>query len=139
MLEYVFFHPLPLEKFQEFLRSKGLQVETVSAEDTYEARLAEDIDDALSEEIEERYDKLMEMNQALFESELEQDVDNYHAAGVVVNLSDGRSVYADVEPGLLARVMEVLTPDELGRIVNAIVNAVESPDERTFCQRMREE
>jgi hypothetical protein len=139
MLEYVFFHSIPFEKFTDYLRSKHLQPETESADGTYEVRLPEEIDDVLSDEIEQRYDELMEMNQALFESELEQDADNYHAAGVVVNLKDGRAVYADVDPKLLARVMEVLSPEELGQVVDAIVDAVESPDERTFCQRMRDE
>lgn len=138
MLEYVFFHARPFEEFVSFLRSKGMQPESSSEEGNYEVRVPEDIEDALSDSIEERYDQLMEMNQALFEGELEQGADNYHAAGVVVNLKDGRSVYADVDPKLLARVLEVLSPVEFGQMVSAIVDAVEAPDERTFCERIRD-
>jgi hypothetical protein len=35
-------------------------------------------------------------------------------------------------------VLSVISPVELGAIVDAIVSAVEDPDERTVCQRMRE-
>lgn len=138
MLEYIFFHQTPFEKFLDFLREHGVEPETQWGDDNYEVHLPEDIDDALSDEIEERYDALMELNQELFESEQTQDPDNYHAAGVVVNLKDGTAVYADVDPSLLARVMAALTPEEFGEVVNAIVDAVENPDTRTFCQRMRD-
>jgi len=62
-----------------------------------------------------------------------------HAAGVVLNLRSGETVYAEVDPGLLGRVMSVVTPAEFGAIVDAIVEAVEHPDRRGFCQRRRDE
>lgn len=139
MLEYVFFHPVPFEKFVEFVKENGLIPETVSDDESYEVHLPEDIDDGLSERIEERYDALMEMNQALFENEQGEGADNYHAAGVVVNLKDGTAVYADVDPRVMARIMEVISAEEFGDVVNAIVDAVEEPDTRTFCQRMRDD
>ncbi len=139
MLEYVFFHPTPFEKFIEFARENGLSPETVRDDESYEVHLPEDIDDALSERIEERYGVLMELNQALFESEQGEGSDNYHAAGVVVNLKDGTAVYADVDPGVMARIMGVISAEEFGDVVNAIVDAVEEPDTRTFCQRMRDD
>ena len=134
MLEYVFFHRQPLEQFAAFLREEGLEPEIVREDETWEARLPEDLDDALCERIEECYDRMMELNQALFIEE--QDPDDYHAAGVVLNLQGGQTVYAKVDPRLLGRIMEVLTPEEFGEVVNAIVDAVESPDERSLCQRM---
>jgi hypothetical protein len=139
MLEYVFFHPRPYAEFIEFLRTRGIDPETESAEGSHEVRVPEDLDDALSDAIEERYDALMALNQELFEQEQAQDADNYHAAGVVVNLQDGSTVYADIDPRLLGRVMEVLTPQEFGQVVSAIADAVENPDTRTFCQRMRDQ
>ena len=138
MLEYIFFHQTPFDEFVAFLRAKGLQPETEVEDDNYEVRLPEDIEDKLSDEIEERYDALMDMNQALFESEQGVGVDNYQGAGVVLNLKDGQTVYADVDPGLLAKIMAVLSAEEFGRVVNAIVDAVENPDTRTFCQRARD-
>lgn len=138
MLEYVFFHPIPFQRFVEFLKSRGLSPVTGGDEETFEVALPEDLDDALSNEIERQYDALMDMNQELFEREQGSDASNYHAAGVVLNLKDGKTIYADVEPGLLARIMSVLSAEEFGEVVNAIVDAVENPDTRTFCQRMRD-
>ncbi len=135
MLEYVFFHVRPFDEFIAYLRELGLQPETETDEDSWEVRLPEDIDDELSEKIESRYDQLMELNQQLFDAEQPQD---YHTAGVVVNLGSGETVYAQVDPHLLGKIMGVLTPEEFGEVVNAIVDAVEQPDERTLCQRMRD-
>lgn len=136
MLEYVFFHAQPFEQFVAYLRELDLQPETEVDEDCWEARLPEDLDDALSEKIEERYDQLMDLNQQLFDQEQDE---GYHSAGVVVNLANGETVYAQVDPALLGRIMSVLTPVEFGDVVNAIVDAIEQPDKRTLCQRMRED
>ena len=138
MLDYIFFHQTPFDEFLAFVNTKGLQPETEVEDGNYEVRLPEDIDDALNAEIEERYDALMDMNRALFESEQEEGTDNYQGAGVVLNLKGGETVYADVDPGLLAKIMGVLSADEFGEVVNAIVDAVENPDTRTFCERARD-
>ncbi|MEJ2575900.1 MAG: hypothetical protein P8106_04210 [Gammaproteobacteria bacterium] len=140
MLDYVFFDPLPCERFIEFLRERGL--EPICREETrgaWEVALPEDLDEALAERIEAFYDEMMELNQALFEAGETAAAAGYHAAGVVLNLRSGQTVYAEVDPGLLGRVMSVVTPQEFGEIVDAIVAAVEQPDGRTFCQRMRGE
>ncbi len=136
MLEYVFFHSQPFEQFVSYLRELELQPEIDIEADCWEARLPEDLADDLSEKIEERYDQLMELNQQLFDAEQEE---GYHTAGVVVNLSDGKTVYAKVDPAALGKIMGVLTPVEFGDVVNAIVDAVEQPDERSLCKRMRDE
>jgi hypothetical protein len=139
MLDYVFFHPVPYQRFIDFVHGKGLTPRCTEQEESFEVSLPETLDDDLSEEIEACYDQLMELNQTLFERELDHDSDNYHAAGVVVNLADGQTVYADVPPALLGKVMSVLTPQEFGDMVNAIVDAIENPDERSLCQRMRDD
>ncbi len=135
MLEYVFFHSVPCERFVAFLRERDLEPETERDGETWEVRIPEALPEALGEAIEDYYDQMLELNQELHDRE-EQD-DGYHAAGVVVNLAGGETVYAQVDPVLLARIMKVLTPVEFGEVVNAIVDAVENPDTRTMCQRMR--
>jgi hypothetical protein len=136
MLEYVFFHSQPFKQFVAYLHELELQPEIEVEEDCWEARLPEDLDDELSEKIEERYDQLMDLNQQLFDAEQEE---GYHTAGVVVNLNNGETVYAQVDPAALGKIMGVLTPVEFGDVVNAIVDAVEQPDERSLCKRMRDE
>ena len=66
---------------------------------------------------------------------MEPDTDYHVSAGVVVNLKDGRSVYANVPGDLLQRIMQALSPKELGELVNAIVDAVENPDDGPLCKR----
>jgi acylphosphatase len=140
MLEYVFFNEEPCARFRDFLAERDLPSSLAQGElETLVQVEEERVDDDLADEIDAFYDQMLELDQGLYEQALEQDAEHYSASGVVVNLRDGRSVYAGVRPALLAKVMEALSPDELGDLVDAIVAAVEDPDERTFCQRMRNE
>jgi len=140
MLEYVFFNEEPSGRFRDFLADRGVPSRLAQGDPELLVKVDEDcVDDALADEIDAFYDQMLERDQRLYEQALEQSTEHYSASGVVVNLSDGRAVYAGVRPALLAKAMEALTPEELGELVDAIVAAVESPDERTFCQRMRDE
>jgi hypothetical protein len=58
-------------------------------------------------------------------------------AGITVQLKDGRVSYADIDPNLLGRVMDCITPEEFSTIVDAIATAVENPQDQTYCQRQR--
>ena len=138
MLEYVFFNDEPCRRFVQFLSQKELQATLDEREIERVIMLPEEeITDALADEIDAFYDEMFELDQQLYEETEPDSPESYHASGVVVNLKDGRAVYADVTPALLSKVMETLAPEELGELVDAIVQAVEDPDERTFCQRMR--
>jgi hypothetical protein len=98
-------------------------------------RLPDETDDSLMDDIEAYYDEMLDMNEALFVEQADAS-EHVHTAGVSVNLSDGRSVQALVDPALLNRILTVLSTDELGRFINAIVDAVEHPDERSVCRRL---
>jgi hypothetical protein len=133
MLDFVFFDPRPRDLFAQFLEMRGVAL-TLSADDeTFEVAIPEDTDEALLLEIERYYDEMMALNQSLFEAGNASA--GPHSAGVVLNLADGQTVYAQVDPVLLGRIMEVLTPQEFGSVVNAIVDAVEHPDPRPLCER----
>jgi 3-methyladenine DNA glycosylase/8-oxoguanine DNA glycosylase len=137
-LEYVFFDERPMRRFVEYLRQQGLSPAQADDDGLLKVLLPEDIDDALSERIEAEYDRMMEMNRELYETEGEAGEVGYHAAGITLELEGGVNVYAQVDPRLLGRIMEVLTPEEFNTVVNAIVEAMENPDNRSLCQRMRE-
>ena len=98
-------------------------------------RLPEDKDDDLMDAIEAFYDEMLDLNEALYIEDLEEEGEHIHTAGVSVNLNDGRTVQAPIPPELLNRVLQVISTDELGRFINAIVDAVENPDERSVCRR----
>lgn len=138
MLEYVFFHRRPFERFVAFLRGEGLAPRCREAQDQLQVDLSEELDEGLSERIEAFCEEMMAWNRRL-EEEAEAGQDGERpAAGVVVQRRDGRAVYAGVGPELLGRVMAVLSPEALGALVDAIVDAVEYPDERSLCRRSGE-
>lgn len=139
MLEYAFFSAEPCERFCRFAENCGLRPQVERGDPETVVRLDEQaVDDELADLIDAFYDDMFMLDQALFEEAADGSGDDYQAAGVVVNLGDGRAVYADVPPQLLGKVMQALSPEDLASLVAAIVDAVEAPDERTLCQRQRD-
>jgi hypothetical protein len=132
MLEFVFFHPRPQQRFVAYLRERGIEATELTDAETLGIGIPEDIDDRLLDEIETFYDEMMALDQEIFEAETTEA--GHQAAGVVLNLGSGETVYARVDSGLLGKVMQVLSAEELGELVNAIVDAVEHPDRRPLCQ-----
>ena len=137
MLEFIFFHQIPHDLFIEWLKEKDLYPESTEEQETFTVSLPEDIADELYNEIEVKYEYFMEMNESILKQENADDAD-YHMAGIAVHLRDGNVSYADIDPKLLGRVMEAFTPEEFSIIVDAIVTAVEHPQQRTYCQRQRD-
>jgi hypothetical protein len=138
MLEYVFFDERPRDQFVNFLQEKAVELKLEEDEGVLKVWVSEDLDDDLDEAIEDFYDDMMALNQQLYEDENNEAEVGYNAAGIVLELNTGENVYAQVDPELLGRIMTVVTPDEFNTVVNAIVEAVENPDARTPCQRIRE-
>ena len=138
MLEYVFFDERPRDQFVTFLQEKSVELKLEDDEGLLKVWISEDLDDDLDEAIEDFYDDMMALNQQLYEDENNEAEVGYNAAGIVLELNTGENVYAQVNPELLGRIMKVVTPDEFNTVVNAIVEAVENPDARTPCQRIRE-
>jgi len=137
MLEYVLFHQKPFELFVAFLKENKLSPETRENDGIYEIRISEDIDKAVSEKVETEYDRLMAMNHELFFSENPATNENYRMATVMITLKNGALTSAHIPPDLLGRVLEVIDETELNEIITAVVEAVENPDERSYCQKVR--
>ena len=132
MLEFVFFDPRPRRRFAEFLRRRGVDAVELADGDTRGIGIPEDIDDGLLNEIEAFYDEMLALDREICEED--GGAQGHQAAGVVLNLGSGETVYARIDPQLLARVMMVLNAAELGELVQAIVDAVEHPDGAPLCQ-----
>jgi hypothetical protein len=137
MLEYIFFHEKPYEKFIQFLRSKKVDPLREGLDETdVEGRVVfiqDNLEEALSQEIEAFYDEMMDLNEALIAEQ--DDSDETNNVGLAVSLSDGRSVLATVDPNVLNKILSVITHQQLGEMVDAIADAVENPDERPLCKR----
>ena len=138
MLSYIFFHEKPFEMFAKFLRDKGIPPETSQENECYEITIPEDIEDQLNDEIEEEYDRLFEMNQDLMDNEQASEKD-YSMASIDVPLGDGSISQANIKPELINKVLSVLSAQEFSEVIHIIVDAVENPDTRNFCQRVRED
>jgi rubrerythrin len=138
MLEYILFDEKLFQLFIDWLKKHNVDYETRVDEENYEIMVSEDLDEDLQDEIDEKYEELMDMNQDMINEAEKESNDGYHMAGVIVTLKDGTISYADVDSRLLAKVVSVITPEEFAQIVTAIADAVENPQPKTFCQRMRE-
>ena len=146
MLEYVFFDERPFKMFVEFLEGKGLNPETrIEAEVTtvddksFQAMLDDDdLDDELNDAIESEYERLLDLNQELFYEEAEAGPANYRMASVVLHLKDGRTSNANVPPEILGRILRAVSIEEFDAFLSAVVAAVEDPDDRSFCRKVRD-
>ncbi len=140
MLDFIFFHETPLKKFQAFLQAENITYENdtefqASVEETgFTVSISDDYELDILDKIEDYYDDMMELNAALVSDE-EAGEDEISNAGITVNLADGSTVLADVDPNLIYKLSEALTPQEILHLVNAIASAVESPDQRPLCKR----
>lgn len=138
MFDYIFFHPLPAREFADWLREQGVTTGSREDDEGYIVEVPEDLDDALDAAVDARYHALLERNEELLNAE-QGAAAGYHGAGICVHLHDGRVSYADIDPKLLGRVMGCVTPEEFATLVDAIVTAVENPQQQTYCQRQRDE
>lgn len=138
MLEYVFFNNEPMKLFQAYLDKHGVPATLARNDENFEIAISEDLNDDLINNIEDYYDEVSDMDQKLVEESQANNEENYHMASILVTLNDGRSSYADISPELLSKIMQVITPQELNEVVKAISHAVENPDDRLFCQRVRD-
>ncbi len=139
MLDFIFFHETPMKKFQTYLESENIPYKNdtefqASVEETgFTISISDDYELDIVEKIEDYYDEMMELNAELISDE--EDENAIQTAGITVNLSDGTTVMADVDPNLIYKLSEALTPKEILELVNAIASAVEEPDQRPLCKR----
>ena len=135
MLEYIFFTIQTYELFLKTVTSSGITPILSCEEEYFIVKLDEDSKEETLKTLEDYYDELMEMERLLAEKSQSDSAEDINAAGITIQLKDGRNVYASVPPELLNRVLQSITTDELNTLVCAITEAVEDPDERGLCQR----
>ena len=133
MLEYIFFHKQLLEQFVEQLERLNIPCETRDDAMGLVAGVSDDLDDALVEQVDEVYDALMDDAEKLFD--VDEKTDEMQSAAFCIKLKNGDSVDAPINTALLKRILTVLSYEELNELVKAIVDSVENPDHRPFCQR----
>jgi hypothetical protein len=133
MLEYIFFHKPFLEQFLHKLEQHSIPCEIRDDAMGLVAAVPEGLDDALLEQVDEIYDALLKDTEKLLDTDDNSSEKN--AAAISLNLKNGDTVEAAINPALLKKVLSVISYAELNELVEAIVDGVENPDHRPFCQR----
>lgn len=130
MLEYVFFDRGISEEFLFFVR--GLRVEAGTGEgEGFIIEVDEDVDDTLADQIDERYELLLQKSADLVEAG--EDALEKNIAGVQVQLLDGSSCTIRLDPELVGRMLTVMTMEEIRDLAQTIAEGVETPDNRPLC------
>jgi hypothetical protein len=135
MLDYILFNRETCNLFGKRAVSLGITPIFDYQDGSFTVTLSEDSDEKLLEQLEDYYDELLDLDRSLAEQQQDDSSENIHAAGINIQLKDGRYVYASVPPELLNKVMQSINSDELNTLVCAITEAVENPDETSLCQR----
>lgn len=138
MLEFIFFHQTLRDQFLQFLEPLGIEVQLSQDDESYTVAFADDLDDERLDSIEDRYDELMDATREITDAEEHQDPHSYQKASLLISLKNGTKTYAHVDPRVMDRIFQVISPEELNQVIESIVDAVESPDERSYCQRVRD-
>ena len=137
LLEYIFFHQEPRNQFKQFLQDRQVKLVREEVDETdleaYVVYIVDDLDDAVLEQVESFYDDMMDLSESLVIQD--EDASEMTSVGLAVSLNDGRSVLATIDPDVLNRVLTVISHDEFGKLVDAIADAVENPDDRPLCKR----
>ncbi len=130
MLEYIFFNDGLRAKFVRYAKERSVECQC-SDDDGLIAAVSEDIDDAISDELDDYYDILLQENADLLEET--DDALEKNAAGVQVQLQDGSPAMIRIDPELMGRMLRELSLEELRDLVQAITVQVENPDNRPLC------
>lgn len=133
MLEYIFFHRELMDEFRSGLDTLAVRHESRDDDLGFVVAVAEDLDEALLDQLDELYETLLVKSEDLLSAD--ESLTDKQAAAIGINLSDGRTVQASVRPALMNKLLEAISFEELNELVEAITDAVENPDERPFCQR----
>jgi hypothetical protein len=132
MLEFVFFDPRPRDVFLSQLKEDGVEFKCCQKGEELLVLLSDDIESDTMDQIEQHYEGTLQMSEQLMAEA--EGVDHFSMAGIEVNLKNG-PVIATVDSKLLAKLMSVLSFDELGSFVDSIARAAEEPDMRPLCNR----
>lgn len=138
MLEFIFFHPNICKLFTRFVEQLGIEYEVKDDGETITVLVPDDLDDSRVEQLEDEYDRLLDISREQTDSDEGESHENYQKASLLITLKNGDKSYAHVDMDLINRVLRNISTAELNALVEAIVDAVEHPDERSYCQIIKD-
>lgn len=132
MLDYICFDELFTKEFIDYLHQRGVSYECREDDMGTIVAIPDDLDEALDDDIDERFESLERAYEQRLKKELMETERNISA--ISVNLANGETCYVPIPEEMMNRLMSVLSPQEIGDLVDAIVSVVEDPDKRPICQ-----
>jgi len=132
MLDYICFDEEFTRSFTDFLGKRGVEFQTREDDMGMIVAIPDDLDDDLDAAIDERFEEL----ERAYEKRLKQEMlsEEKNVTAISVNLSSGDTCYVPVSEEMMQRILSVLTPQEVGDLVDAIVSVIEQPDTRFICK-----
>lgn len=138
MLEFIFFHHNISKLFTDFITGLGIEYRVEDDAETITVSVSEDVDDERVEQIEDEYDRLLDLSREQTDSEEGEDRQNYQKASLLITLKSGDTSYAHIDTDIINRVLRTISTGELNQLIEAIADAVENPDDRSYCQIIKE-
>lgn len=133
MFEYMFFDEELRQRFVAYARARGIECILPMDNMGLVAATPEDLDETVSDELDDYYDELMEEQADRVDA---ADCKATHqAAGIRVTLQDGRPCMIRLEPAMANRLLAAFTLVEMQELVNVIARSVENPNNEPVCKR----
>ena len=141
--DYICFDDTHAREFRAFLEARGVPYET-RADTKDEGHLVvsvpDDLDEELDDAVEAEFERLeREYEQRLKQALIAEDQAEKRVTAISVNLSSGETCYVPIPEEMMNRLLSVLSTQEIGDLVDAIVSAVENPDTRPICHHVTED
>lgn len=132
MLDYICFDEEFTRAFKDFLDSRAVEYQVREDAMGMIVAIPDDLDETLDDEIDEQFEAL----ERAYEQRLKQELirEEKSVTAISVNLSNGDTCYVPVAEEMMQRLLSVLSPQEVGDLVDAIVSVVEQPDTRFICK-----
>ena len=131
MLDYICFDEQFTKSFTEFLQQNDVDYHLKDDEMGTVVSVPDDLDDDLDDLVDEQF----EVFEREYEARLKQELaSEKNVTAISVNLSSGDTCYVPVSEEMMQRLLSVLSPQEIGDLVDAIVSVVEKPDTRFICK-----
>ncbi|RMG55974.1 MAG: hypothetical protein D6717_07180 [Gammaproteobacteria bacterium] len=141
--DYICFDTRHADEFRAFLEARGVPYETRPDSKDPEhlvVSVPDDLDDALDEAVEETYERLeREYEQRLKQELIAEDQAEKRVTAISVNLASGETCYVPIPEEMMNRLLRVLSTEEIGELVDAIVSAVEARDTRPICHHVQDD
>ena len=137
MLEYLFFNQPVADKFIAYLKGKNLAWEQKNDPmlESIVIETPEEIEDDLWDELDDFHESLGAEDQKLLEAELANDETETNAAGIYIQLANGKQTVAQINPDVMNRMLDVISMDEFNDFIETIVSSVEKPDDAPICEQ----